>query len=81
MLFLSLLLSGCFKNSLPPFVFPPNFSTQKINNLIDLNRDKKSELIFWNTSSMSNPNKFLEPCFFETVDVSTNKVLKFKFGK
>ncbi len=78
---LSFLLSGCFENSQSPFVFPPNLSAQKINNLTDFNEDKKSDLIFWNTSSMSGAGKFLEPCFFEFANVSSNKVLKFKFGE
>lgn len=78
---LSFLLSGCFENSQSPFVFPPNLSAQKINNLADFNEDKKSDLIFWNTSSMSGAGKFLEQCFIELADVSSNKVLKSKFGE
>ena len=79
--FLVLFLSGCSKNTANQFALLTNFEAQKINNLIDLNNDKKSDLIFWNTSGMSKPGKFLEQCFFEAISISGKKPPFFKLGE
>lgn len=60
------ILSGC-STDLPSNLFLSNPSNNKINNLIDANQDNKSDLVFWNSSSMSSSSKFLEPCFFHSV--------------
>ncbi|MBI3589755.1 MAG: VCBS repeat-containing protein [Candidatus Melainabacteria bacterium] len=70
---------GC-SNSDTPFGFL-NHQTQNINNLIDFNGDKCSELVFWNTSSMSKSDKFLELCFFETLNLKENKYSKLNLGE
>lgn len=83
--FLASLLLGCSSATKQPFEFIANPLSQKINNIIDLNGDNKSELIFWNTSTMSKPNKFLELCFFEFADLNTDKLGKkntrYNFGE
>lgn len=71
---------GCSDPTVSRFVFS-NLPTLKINNLADINADKKSELIFWNTSSMSKSDKFLELCFFETINLAKNNYSKFNFGE
>ena len=76
-----LFLSGCSENNINQLALLTNFEAQKINNLIDLNNDKKSDLIFWNTSGMSKPGKFLEPCFFETITVKGKQHTAFKLGE
>lgn len=73
-------LCGCSKSP-QSYTFQASIESQKINNLFDLDGDKKSDLFFWNTSSMSKPNKFLEPCFFETFNLSSAKYKKFDFGE
>ncbi|MBI2995630.1 MAG: hypothetical protein HYY52_02850 [Candidatus Melainabacteria bacterium] len=79
-IFVFMFLSGCTKN--PDFQSSFSIKTpcQKINNLLDINKDGKSDFIFWNTSSMSGFNKFLEPCFFETITSSDIKHSKFNLG-
>lgn len=57
-----------------------NSPSYKLNNSFDIDDDKRSDLIFWNTSSMSKLNKFLEPCFFETLSFKNNNYLKSTFG-
>ena len=76
-----LLISGCSKEPQSPSSFSPGNETKKINTLIDLDSDKKSDLIFWNTSTMSSPGKFLEPCFFEAALSGKKNYLRKNFGE
>lgn len=80
--FLVLFLVGCSSTDMPSqFLLLSNLPSHKINNLTDLSGDKRSELFFWNTSSMSKPNKFLEFCFFEVLDLAKNKHFLLKLGE
>ncbi|GEM_PF-1900286 len=75
----SLFFVGCSK---PPEVISfASTACKKINNLVDFNNDKKSELVFWNTSSMSKPGKYLESCFYEIVNVTNGKITKVSLGE
>lgn len=74
-------MCGCENSTTPSFQFLPHQSTLNINSLVDLDQDKKSELIFWNTSSMSKPSEFLEQCFFETVNLTKNSYAKLTYGE
>ena len=80
-LLIGVFVSGCTDTNDSPFVFLTNLPSHKINHVIDLNGDKKSEFIFWNTSTMSGKDKFLEQCFFETINIAANKYSTFKFGE
>lgn len=77
----ALFMHGCSSETKIPPAFLPSSENQKINNLIDFNNDKKSDLILWNTSSMSTPGKFLEPCFFEIVGAGKDNYKKFNYGE
>ena len=81
LLFSFLFLSGCSNEPRKLSPFLPSTESQKINNLLDINNDKKSDLVFWNTSSMSKNGKFLEPCFFETINVEKGTYKKLNYGE
>lgn len=74
------LLSGC-SETLPSNLVVATKSDQKINNLYDFDNDKRSEVIFWNSSSMSEPGRFLEKTFFELASPLTGKYTKVGFGE
>ncbi|MBI3589751.1 MAG: VCBS repeat-containing protein [Candidatus Melainabacteria bacterium] len=51
-----------------------NETNQKINNLVDINGDHESDLIFWNFKGSLPSNKdHLGKCFFETVTAQNTK--------
>ena len=80
-LLICMLVHGCSKSEVSNLSFTSSLQTQKINNLIDVSGDKRSDLIFWNTSTMSAPGKFLELCFFEVIDPQKNSYTKIKLGE
>ncbi len=70
-LFLSLFVffqSGCSLNSF------------KINNLLDLNGDNKSELVFWNISNQLLQTNATKSCFLETISISNTDHQLFEIG-
>src|SRR3989338_5462270 len=79
LLLLSLLLCGC--SNAPDFISFSTLANKKINNLVDIDGDRKSDLIFWNTTSMSSSDTFLEACFFEIIDSAKDKYSKHKIGE
>ncbi len=52
----------------------------KINNLLDLNGDGKSELVFWSTSNQSSQTNATENCFFETISINNTDYQLSKSG-
>lgn len=78
--FFVLFFTGCSAPNDTQFLLFASLPSQKINNIADFSGDRRSELIFWNTSSMSKPTKFLESCFFEVQDLAKNKHTSLKLG-
>lgn len=61
LLFVFLFTSGCSIHNLKGLDKDFVQTRQKINNLVDINGDKRSDLVFWNYSN--------ENCFFETLSI------------
>lgn len=79
-LFLSLFVffqSGCSLSSFNRELCKNSF---KINNLLDLNGDNKSELVFWNTSNQLLQTNSSKSCFLETISISNTDNQLFEIG-